>query len=393
MEYQTQIEKMKTVHEKCAFAIARSLKALNVEIVTNVPGSGSEKILANYNEIADTSLPISFHEEVAYSVAHAASLMGKRSACLIKSHGLVKAGNSVMDALSCSVNAGMVTFVFSDKEGSHSDNIFNVEPFMKGLELPYFYLKKDNVFQDIQAAYEFSERWQLPVGLLVDDRILEELIELTFELEKEPTTQFERNITQNLVCPVFGKYQYEVFQTKLNGRDWRSIEAPNAPSVNGNLPQEWRPTIEIYRPVFDVFKMIRGGIVFGDTGISSLFAFEPYNCIDITAYMGGSVPMAVGAYLSGHEDVWAVTGDFAFISTGYLGLIEAKMRNIPLKVLIFKNDSAQTTGGQSINPDLLRIQLKGFESNTSYIKIDNQLRDNLEKAHASEKMEIIVIEC
>lgn len=386
--------KTKVIHEKIEHLIALTLANVGVEIVTNVPGSGSQNILDNYNKITSKNLPISFHEEVAYTVAHGSSLLGTRSACLIKSHGLVKAGNSVMDSLSSGTIGGFITFVFSDKLGKHSDNIFDVIPFIKGLNLPYFTLEKETIYEQIKEAYIYSEKWQLPVAMVIDDSILTTKIDFTLpDREKKSSLKYHRNIVKNLICPVFGVYQYKVLQSKLQEKNWKSIPLPTAPKVDHNLPNEWLLTIDHYKPVFDIFKKLRGSIVCGDTGISSLFGFEPYNCIDITTYMGGSLPLAIGAYLGGCKDAWAVTGDFSFISTGYLGLIEAINRNIPLKVLIFKNNKAETTGGQFIDAKILTYQLKGFEKYTCYSKVNDDLESILMKAVNSDELEIIVIEC
>jgi len=103
--------------------------------------------------------------------------------------------------------------------------------------------------------------------------------------------------------------------------------------------------LQIYTPFFAAFRKLRGEVVVGDTGISTLFSFPPYDCIDICSYMGGSIPLAVGVYLAGYRDVWAVTGDFSFIAAGHLGLLEACQRKIPLKVIILNNHRSQTTGG------------------------------------------------
>jgi TPP-dependent indolepyruvate ferredoxin oxidoreductase alpha subunit len=54
------------------------------------------------------------------------------------------------------------------------------------------------------------------------------------------------------------------------------------------------------------------------------------------------------------------TGDFSFIAAGYLGLIEALDRGIPLKVIILNNHQARTTGGQLISPGVFDTMLKGF---------------------------------
>lgn len=386
--------KTKVINEKIEHIIALTFAYIGVEVVTNVPGSGSQNILDNYNKITGKKLPISFHEEVAYTVAHGSSLIGNRSACLIKSHGLVKAGNSVMDSLSSGTIGGFITFVFSDKLGKHSDNIFDVIPFIKGLNLPYFTLEKESIYEQIKEAYNYSEKWQLPVAMVIDDSILNTKIDFSLPVKEEKINlKYHRNVVQNLICPVFGVYQHQVLHSKLQEEDWKSIPLPIAPKVDHNLPNEWLPTIDQYKPVFDIFKKLRGSIVCGDTGISSLFGFEPYNCIDITTYMGGSVPLAIGAYLSGCKDAWAVTGDFSFISTGFLGIIEAINRNIPLKVLLFKNNKAETTGGQFIDHKILTHQLKGFEKYTCYSKVNDSLEEILMKAANSDELAIIVIEC
>ena len=53
-------------------------------------GFGVNEVLAHYNSLNQTLNPNSFHDEVAYSIAHEASLAGTRAATLTKSHGLIK---------------------------------------------------------------------------------------------------------------------------------------------------------------------------------------------------------------------------------------------------------------------------------------------------------------
>ena len=148
-----------------------------------------------------------------------------------------------------------------------------------------------------------------------------------------------------------------------------------------------------YVKLFDVFKNYRGEVVFGDTGISTLFAFPPYNCVDVCAYMGGSVAMANGAARSGLKNIWAVTGDFSFIAAGHLGLIEAVNQNINLKILIFKNNKAQTTGGQNIDGNMLGKVLAGYEEAVLEIQDpqnQGEIETILNQAAASDRLQIIV---
>ncbi len=387
------MENCTLIKEKCNVAIARELDRLHVKVATNVPGSGSEAVLQEFNRISNSNHPVSYHEEVAFTIAHGAALTGARSVCLIKSHGLVKAGNSLMDAMSSGTNAGMVTIVFSDSKGTHSDNIFDVLPFLESMNIPFWTFNINELTTVISDAYETSERLKLPVAIVVDDELLDEEISYQFNPEgSDYTVPFERDILHHLVCPVFAPYQHQLLENKRVHNDIITPELPAIPEVNDKLPPQWLDMINTYRPVFDVFKTIRGNVVCGDTGISSLFAFPPYNCIDITTYMGGSVPLALGGYLAGHERSWAVTGDFSFIAAGYLGLIEAASRNTPIKILVLKNDVAETTGGQPLKPDLIKSLLGGFEENTTYLSINDDLTTALKRAHESDRMEIVVIQ-
>jgi indolepyruvate ferredoxin oxidoreductase alpha subunit len=65
----------------------------------------------------------SFHEEVAYTIAHGAALAGKRAFTSMKAHGFFKAANSVSDSLYSGTLAGFVSLVVDDRNGIQSDSI------------------------------------------------------------------------------------------------------------------------------------------------------------------------------------------------------------------------------------------------------------------------------
>jgi TPP-dependent indolepyruvate ferredoxin oxidoreductase alpha subunit len=112
-------------------------------------------------------------------------------------------------------------------------------------------------------------------------------------------------------------------------------------------------------------------------------------------YMGGSLPLALGAYLAGYHQTWALTGDFSFIAAGQLGLVEAIQRAIPLKVVIFHNGTAQATGGQPIPPHILDRVLQGYASSIRYIRNPQdvgEVRTVLDEASHSQELRIIVAE-
>jgi TPP-dependent indolepyruvate ferredoxin oxidoreductase alpha subunit len=193
--------------------------------------------------------------------------------------------------------------------------------------------------------------------------------------------------------PLLAEYQHRVLTAKLSGQDWRGLEKPALPTIPNDLPEVWQPLARLYTPLFEVFQTLRGEVVTGDTGVSTLFAFPPYNCVDICTYMGGSIPLAVGACLAGRRNVWAVTGDFSFIAAGHLGLLEAVQRDIPLKVLIFHNRRAQTTGGQPIPDGVLQRILGGYESHVRRISNPQdagEIEAVLGEASSAQELRIVV---
>jgi TPP-dependent indolepyruvate ferredoxin oxidoreductase alpha subunit len=125
-----------------------------------------------------------------------------------------------------------------------------------------------------------------------------------------------------------------------------------------------------------------------------LFAFPPFDCVDITTYMGGSVPLAIGAMLAGKKDVWGGTGDFSFIAAGHLGLVEAATRQLPLKLFILDNGAAVVTGGQPIEPGMLDCVLAGYADAVRRIVLPatpQQIREALQEAAAATELRIVVV--
>jgi len=373
--------------------IAHAIHAARADVVTNVPGFGGTQVFDAFREISDRSHPNSFHEEVAYSIAHGASLVGQRSATVIKAHGFAKAANSVVDSLIAGTTAGFVIIVTDDRVGQHSDSIFDIAAFVRGLGIPHRTLQAPDIYRQVLDAFSRSEALQLPVVLLMDADDVDLLGTYTPVQDSISPPTYQRDVSQHVLGPLLAEYQYRVLAAKVSGQDWRGVEKPALPTIPDALPQVWQPLARLYTPLFEVFQTLRGEVVTGDTGVSTLFAFPPYNCVDICTYMGGSVPLAVGAYLAGRRNVWAVTGDFSFIAAGHLGLLEAIQRDIPLKVLIFHNRKAQTTGGQPIPNGVLERILRGYESHVRHLSNPQDAREIevvLREASSAQELRIVV---
>jgi len=359
-------------------SIAKSLFELDYEIITYVPGFGANQTFDAIKSIYNIDFDISYHEEVAASIAAGAAITGKRSAIIIKTHGLMKAMNCVLYVMTCGINSSMLFILFDDKSGSHSDNIFNPVPIINGANLPLLISDSRRIINDIVNSTGLSEYHGLPYFITIDADSINDEIEMTIIPESKPKhKKYERNIYRHLVTPILAQYQFDVLSAKSEGREY-TFQKPDLPVIPDELPLDWQKIILPYIPFFDVFKKYRGDIVVGDTSLPTLFALEPYNCIDITLHMGGSIPTAIGAYLAGNKHVWAITGDFAFIACGNLGLIEAINRNVAIKVVIFDNGKSGATGGQPLHPGLTRKLLESYAGNVTKIELVNTGSEKLD---------------
>lgn len=185
--------------------IAHAIYDAGARVVTHVPGVGGTEIFAAFCEISPETHQRSFHEEVAYSIAHGASLVGQRSATLIKAHGLAKAPNSVIDSLSAGTTAGFVGLVFDDRLAKHSDSIFNVAVLLQGLGIPYRRLQMKDAYWEVQDAFTWSEALQLPVALLIDTDNLGEVETYTPVQSGASSRNYQRDVTQHVVGPFFSR--------------------------------------------------------------------------------------------------------------------------------------------------------------------------------------------
>ncbi len=384
---------------KSSFAqiAAQAVVDAGAGVVTHVPGFGVTQIFDAIRKIGGIRHPISFHEETAYTLAHGAALAGRRAAVLIKTHGLAKAANSVTDSLSAGTTAGLVVLAAEDKFGRHSDNILAFATLARGLGIPFERPPIQDIQRAIFDAFRRSEALQLPVAIAVDvDDLAGEGVYMP-GAPLPPSPSYRRDIARHLLCPFLADYQQQVLKAKLAGADWQTLQPPELPKVPDDLPQQWQTMMKPYLPLFGSFHRLReageiGDIVAGDVGVGSLFAFPPFDGIDLCTYMGGSLPLAIGALLGGRQRAWAITGDFAFIAAGQLGLLEAVQRGLALKVLILNNGCSATTGGQPIPQGMLERMLQAYAPSVRFIA-DPEDAGNVEAVlrEAAQAMELRIV--
>ncbi len=377
-------------------AVAVALEDAGVKVATHVPATGATAIFDAYNALTHTVPSYAFNEETAYTIAHGAALAGVRSAAVLKSHGLAKAANSVVDSLTLGTTAGFVIVALDDPLGMHSDNIFGLGEFLTGTGIPFKKAGIATIYNDVLECFLWSEKLTIPVVLLVDSTLISRNTTILRKRLGAPEGKYQREPFRHVLCPPLAPYQRKILEAKLAGKNWREIPAPNLPPVPQGLPPAWRKAAAEFVPVFEVFQELRSQIPFagGDTGLSSLFAFAPFSCVDACSYYGGSLPLAIGFQAAGGGRAWAVTGDYAFLAAGHLGLIEALSRRIPLKVLIMNNGRAMATGGQPVAPGVFDQVLSGWAPYVSRIENPRDkpaVRGVLGRAIQSDRIEIVSV--
>ena len=379
------------INSKVSEAISYALLDLGVKVVTQVPGFGVNETIQDFSLLAERTVPLSFNEEVAFTIAHGASLVGKRAASIMKTHGILKAANSAVDSLYTDLTAGLVVILFDDKTGKHSDNILDIIPVLKGMLFPYVIQKEMNVYNAVINAFLESEKRKLPIALIIDSAEIDNTVSFERDKNLQQSFPFLRDVMSHVVHPMFAEYQFKKFTAKTLGGSPEQIMRPPMPRVPDGLPERYQATAKKYTPFFEIFKNVRGKIVTGDTSISSSFCMPPYNAIDIVTYIGGSIPLAIGAYLSGVKDVWALTGDFGFLSAGHMGLLETFSRDLPIKIVIFYNKKAAATGGQIIQKKVMSRILSGYNQFIMHITSPNDVIEISEALHEAKEAKILKI--
>ena len=358
---------------------------------TFVPGFGASETFAAWCRLRGAAEPISFHEEVAVGVAHGAALAGTRAAVLTKAHGLVKAGNAVIDAMSAGTTAGLVLLVFEDKDGSHSDNVIEAEPFLEAARVPYAFARPSDAHAAVLRAFVESERRRLPVAVVLDAAEARAPASCAPAPLPSPPA-YARDVQRHVVCPLFAGYQRAVLDARLAGASADAVPRPAVPRVPEGLPAAWQATLQAYRPAFEALLGVRGDVVAGDAGASSSYCLPPFDAIDVGSYMGSALPLGIGARLAGRRGVWAVTGDFSFLAAGHLGLLEAAARGVDLKVLVLANGVALATGGQPVPRDALGLVLGGYADRTREVPLGDAaaVASALQEAAAAPGLRIVV---
>jgi len=226
---------------KAREAIGMAMRAAGSDVATCVPGLGATEIFSDYCALQSIRPVFSFHEEVAYTIAHGAALAGKRAFTSLKAHGFFKAANSVCDSLYSGTLAGFVSLVVDDRNGIQSDSIADTLGFVEGVGIPHKVANVEEVFDDVLDGFMLSERLQLPFALIIDASDLDQPSRIPTERSIDlPPKHYRRDITQHVLCPLFCKYQRDVCNARFRLRFCCSVmERPRQPVARRSRRGYW----------------------------------------------------------------------------------------------------------------------------------------------------------
>lgn len=155
-------------------AIALGALAAGVKVAAGYPGTPSTEIIETLIAVhhPDVKVQWSTNEKVALEVAAGAAYAGARTLCTMKQVGLNVASDPLMSLAYIGIKGGMVIAVADDPGPWSSQTEQDTRNFAKHANLPVFDPSSpEEAYEMVQAAYELSETFALPVFLRPTTRV------------------------------------------------------------------------------------------------------------------------------------------------------------------------------------------------------------------------------
>ena len=155
-------------------AIALGALAAGVKVAAGYPGTPSTEIIETLIAVhhPDVKVQWSTNEKVALEVAAGAAYAGARTLCTMKQVGLNVASDPLMSLAYIGIKGGMVIAVADDPGPWSSQTEQDTRNFAKHANLPVFDPSSpEEAYEMVQAAYELSEAFALPVFLRPTTRV------------------------------------------------------------------------------------------------------------------------------------------------------------------------------------------------------------------------------
>jgi len=193
-------------------AIALGLMESGCAVVASYPGTPASEILGavdrlrSQNGLEHIHLEWSINEKVAFEVALANSYTGRRSAAIMKQVGLNVAADPLMSSAYLGVKGGFIV-ISADDPGPHSSQTEqDSRLFAMAAKIPVLDpISPADAREIAAAAYELSERYEIPVMLRPTTRVCHARQDIELgQISHEPVFPlFEKNPPRWAATPKF----------------------------------------------------------------------------------------------------------------------------------------------------------------------------------------------
>lgn len=184
-------------------ALAQGAFEAGLEFAAGYPGTPSTEIIEFLAHRPEVNVQWSVNEKVAFEVALAAAIGGKRSMYVSKHVGLNVAMDPLMTAAYVGVNAGFVIVVCDDPGMHSSQNEQDTRLLARAANVPLLEPSSPAEAKEFaQAAFDLSERFDIPVMIRLTTRICHSKENVVLGKRKPQAAQpFEINMQKYVMVP------------------------------------------------------------------------------------------------------------------------------------------------------------------------------------------------
>lgn len=204
-------------------AIAHGIVEAGAAVATAYPGTPSTEILedvARYKKLYDLPIYVewSVNEKIAFDIAYATAITGKRAAVSMKQVGLNVASDSLLSAAYTGVVGGLV-LISCDDPGPHSSQteqdtrLFSIFAKVPALDPA----TPQEALEMVKYAFDLSERYGIPVIVRPTTRLCHGLanVNATTPEPHKPKAAFKKNAARWAATPAFRIGLHKELEEKL----------------------------------------------------------------------------------------------------------------------------------------------------------------------------------
>ena len=295
------------------------------------------------------------NEKVALDLALGHSLVGVRSAVIVKQVGMNVLVDTLANATFQGLKAGVIIIVGDDEYASYSQTSQDSRCYGPVTRSAIVELRGRSPVEALEDAFLASERFSRVTILRVTDGELRSpaVVEQYQPISAIPTQDMQPGLADpDLTMYGRGRRVQEITD-KMSGYQGGFIypridPAPHLTPADTHRSSR-KKSLSLchscpFRGLFDMFESAQKPVIC-DAGCCVLLMNTPYT-VGLASYGMGS------AIATAHTTGIAFVGDYALLHSGLLALIEIYERKIPVITVILQNYKLGMTGGQPM-PDIM----------------------------------------